>query len=219
MRLLMRFLKGPEVRYISHLDMQRLFQRALRRAGLPVGYSQGFHPHMLLSFASAMPLGLCSRGEYAEIQLEQETAPETAMERMNAVLLPGVRILACRRMEEAEPAVGGRIARAEYTLYPEAETDVGQILADFAAREEIILSKKTKKGMADINVRPMIHALFEQQGRIQATLSCSNSENLRADKLAELLQEEAGIPIGQIWREKIWIAVEGHLEEPLEIEE
>ena len=56
MRLLMRFLKGPEVRYISHLDMQRLFQRALRRAGLPVGYSQGFHPHMLLSFASAMPL-------------------------------------------------------------------------------------------------------------------------------------------------------------------
>ena len=98
MKLLMRFSKGPEIRYISHLDMQRLFQRALRRAKLPVGYSQGFHPHMLLSFASAMPLGLCSRGEYAEIQLEQQTVPAAAMAQMNEVLLPVSRILACRQM-------------------------------------------------------------------------------------------------------------------------
>lgn len=219
MKLLMRFSKGPEVRYISHLDMQRLFQRALRRAKLPVGYSRGFHPHMLLSFASAMPLGLCSRGEYAEIQLERETVPDAAMERMNESLPPGVRILACRRMEENEPSVGGRIAQAEYTLYPESTANIGRILADFAAREEIVISKKTKKGMADVNIRPMIHTLFEQEGCIKATLSCSNSENLRADKLAELLQEYSGIHIGQIWREKIFVMAGNRLEEPAEMGE
>ena len=219
MKLLMRFSKGPEIRYISHLDMQRLFQRALRRAKLPVGYSQGFHPHMLLSFASAMPLGLCSRGEYAEIQLEQQTVPAAAMAQMNEVLLPGARILACRQMEEKEPSIGGRIAQAEYTLYPETAADIRQALADFTALAEIVISKKTKKGMADVNVRPMIHQLFEQDGCIKATLSCSNSENLRADTLAGLLREYLGIHIGQIWREKLFIMEGTSLQEPAEIGE
>ncbi len=219
MKLLMRFYKGPEVRFISHLDMQRLFQRALRRAKLPVEYSQGFHPHMLLSFASALPLGVCSRGEYAEVQMEQQVEPNEVMRRLNQVLLPGVSILACRIMGEKEPSIGGILALAEYTLLPEKEQDIGQILTDFMAQEELIIEKKTKKGMAKVNIRPMIHNLLWENGQMKATLRCSNSENLRADKLAQLLQEQTGICIGQIWREKIWITANERMEEPLEMDE
>ncbi len=62
MKLLLRLEKGEKVKYISHLDMQRLFQRALRRAKLPCAYSQGFNPHMLVSFACALSRGRMLKG-------------------------------------------------------------------------------------------------------------------------------------------------------------
>ena len=75
MKLLLRLEKGEKVKYISHLDMQRLFQRALRRAKLPCAYSQGFNPHMLVSFACALPVSVCSKAEYAEVVLERFVSP------------------------------------------------------------------------------------------------------------------------------------------------
>lgn len=217
MKLLMRFLKGPEVRYISHLDIQRLFQRAVRRAKIPADYSKGFHPHMLLGFAGAMPLGLCSRGEYMEVQLEAEMEPQEAMRRLNEVLPPGVQVLACRKMAEGEAAVGARMVLAKYSLYLEKPQEAEAVLAAFLAKEEILLEKKTKKGMAKVNVRPMIRELFLEDEKITAVLACSNAENLRADKLADLLRGE-GLCIGQVWRESIFTAEEGRLAEPIGIE-
>ena len=215
MRLLMRFQKNEEVKYISHLDMQRLFQRALRRAKLPCAYSQGFNPHLLISFAAALPVGVCSESEYVEVQLEKFIHPLECMKRLNEVLPNGVRVTNATEPKDTYPNVGSVIAIAEYTLIPEKADDYTQILKDLLALDTIEIEKKTKKGMAKVNVRPMIHRLSLIDGNILATLSCSNSENLRADKLQEIL-EGKGIKIEKAVRKSIFIINNGNIEEPLE---
>ncbi len=204
MRLLMRFEKNEDVRFISHLDMQRLFQRALRRAKLPCQYSQGFNPHLLISFACALPVGVCSCAEYVEVQLEKFVHPQECMYRLNEVLPLGVRILNAVEPDDSYPNVGSVIALAEYCFTPSEDKDYTDTLKGLLILDLIEIEKKTKKGMANVNVRPMIHRLSYVDGMIKATLSCSNSENLRADKLQEIL-EANGIGIIKAERTALFI--------------
>ena len=213
MRVLLRLTKGEEIQYISHLDMQRLFQRALRRAKLPCAYSNGFNPHVLLSFACALPVGVCSNAEYAEVQLEKFVPPTEVMNRLNAVLPDGVRVLNATEPKDDYPLVGSVIALAEYSLEPEKDADEAIIRA-LLAEKEIKIEKKTKKGMAEVDVRGLIAGLHVHENTVKATLATSNTENLRADKLAELLAAR-GMPIKKITREKLFVIVNGQLEEPL----
>ena len=78
-----KFTKGEEVKFIGHLDIMRLFQRAIKRAKLPVAYSQGFNPHQLLSFASPLTLGATSEGEYGDIEMAEKIEPYIVMQELN----------------------------------------------------------------------------------------------------------------------------------------
>lgn len=217
MKLLLRLEKGEKVKYISHLDMQRLFQRALRRAKLPCAYSQGFNPHMLVSFACALPVGVCSKAEYAEVVLERFVPPTECLARLNEVLPEGVRILNACEPKDTDPTVGSVIALAEYSFLLKNDGSVEDKLDSMLKKEEILIEKKTKKGFATVNVRNMIHSVKQKENMIFATLSCSNSENLRADKFREILLE-SGIETLSAVREKLFIISDGVLKEPLEIE-
>ncbi len=214
MRLLMKFQKKEDVKFISHLDMQRLFQRALRRAKLPCAYSQGFNPHLLISFACALPVGVCSDAEYVEVQLEKFVHPDECTIRLNEVLPDGVKILKSIEPDEVYPNVGSVIIAAEYTLTPENSENYADKLNGLLKKDTIEIEKKTKKGMAVVNVRPMIHRLSMVDGLIKATLSCSNTENLRADKLQEILESE-GIKIANVSRNSLFILNGNKIEEPI----
>lgn len=215
MKLLLRLEKGEKVKYISHLDMQRLFQRALRRAKMPCAYSQGFNPHMLVSFACALPVGVCSEAEYAEVVLDGFVPPCDATARLNAVLPDGVKILNAAEPKDTDPTVGSVIALAEYSFRLKSDASVEDKIASMLKKDEILIEKKTKKGFATVNVRNMIHRVKQQGNLIFATLSCSNSENLRADKFREILLNE-NIETLSATREKLFIISDGVLKEPLE---
>lgn len=215
MRVLMRFSKDDSIKYISHLDMQRLFQRALRRAKLPCAYSQGFNPHLLIGFACALPVGVCSESEYVEFQLESFVHPSECMKRLNAVLPSGVRILNATEPADSFPTVASVIALAEYTLVPKENRDFGEIISGLLAQPSIEIEKKTKRGMENVDVRPFIHRLKQTESGIKATLSCSNTENLRGDKLKEIL-EANGIGIASVTRNSIFIIHNNAIIEPLE---
>lgn len=217
MKLLLRLEKGEKVKYISHLDMQRLFQRALRRAKLPCAYSQGFNPHVLVSFACALPVGVCSKAEYAEVVLERFVSPTECMARLNEVLPDGVKILNACEPKDTDPTVGSVIALAEYSFMLKDSGSVQDKLDSMIKKEEILIEKKTKKGFATVNVRNMIHSVKQKGNMLYATLSCSNSENLRADKFREILLE-SGIETLSAVREKLFIISDGMLKEPLETE-
>ena len=92
-KIRVKYRKGEEVKFISHRDLMRAFQRALRRTGLPVAYSQGFNPHMKISWGNALKVGATSEGEYAELQIDGWIKPFELMDRLNKELPPGIAIL------------------------------------------------------------------------------------------------------------------------------
>ncbi|MDD5593746.1 MAG: TIGR03936 family radical SAM-associated protein [Candidatus Margulisbacteria bacterium] len=92
-KIKVKYKKGEEVKFISHRDLMRAFQRAIRRADLPVAYSQGFNPHMKISWGNALKVGAVSDGEFAEIQFELWVKPPELKDRLNRHLPKGLEIL------------------------------------------------------------------------------------------------------------------------------
>ncbi|NQU17159.1 MAG: DUF2344 domain-containing protein [Candidatus Saganbacteria bacterium] len=92
------YTKGGEVRFISHLDLMRVISRAIRRANLPIAYSQGFNPRMKMSFGQALKVGQSSGSEEAKLTFEEEISPQEVVDRLNLVLPNGVDVLTASRI-------------------------------------------------------------------------------------------------------------------------
>ncbi len=163
MRIIAKFEKREEVRFISHLDVQSLFQRAFRRANLPVAYSQGFNPHSLLSFATALTVGSTSCAEWMEIKMEQEVDPQAFLERINAQLPPGIAVVEARATDEKLPTLSALMAGAEYEVFLDFASPVELKALQKAAEElqggAIVVQKHTKAGLRKVDIRPQLYAL------------------------------------------------------------
>jgi radical SAM family uncharacterized protein/radical SAM-linked protein len=115
-RIRFSFQKGEEVRFLSHLEILRTFARALRRAALPISYSQGFHPQPRLTIAWALPVGVCGEAEFGEMELEGEALPSKIEDRLNRHLPSGLRVLRADLVPLASRALELTLSRALYTL-------------------------------------------------------------------------------------------------------
>lgn len=163
MRMLAVFTKGPEVRFVSHLDLQRLFQRAFRRAKLPLAYSQGFNPHPLVSFATALSVGMTSRGEYLDVTLTREMTPEEFISAVSAELPKGVEIVRAADMGESRKSLTSAMRSARYVSRVRFSEPVSRDALEAACRDllsgEIVVMKKTKGGIKPTDIRPMVREL------------------------------------------------------------
>ena len=97
LKLEVTFCKKGVLKYISHLDIVRLFQRAIRRAGLPVSLSEGYTPHYRISFGNALKLGVESESEMAVFTMEALVEPEEFRNKMNEKLPEGIKVLECKK--------------------------------------------------------------------------------------------------------------------------
>lgn len=159
MRLAVVFVKGPQVRFVSHLDVQRLFQRAFRRAKLPLAYSQGFNPHPLISFATALSVGMTSRSEYLDVTLTERMEPEAFINAVSPCLPEGVEIKEAFDMGESRKSLTSAMRTASYRAYVNFETEQSRESIESAAAKlmagEIVVQKKTKGGIKPVDIRPM----------------------------------------------------------------
>ena len=143
--------------YLSQLELQAVLERALRRAGLPLSFSQGFHPLPLLSFGRALPVGVESRAEWFALTLHQALAPEEVAARLDPLLPPGMSVLRVdavdksRRTEQAE-------AEAFSLSLPTAEENAAVVrcFADFAALTSFPHTRQTKNGPRSADLRPLL---------------------------------------------------------------
>ncbi len=160
MRIIASFCKCDEVRFVSHLDMQRLFQRAFRRAGLPLAYSKGFNPHPLLSFATALSVGYTSSGEYFDVMLTENVLTDEFIERVNSVLPEGVKIESAVDAGEFKTSLTTLMRSADYTVTLNFSCEIDKKMLEAAVEEllsgEIVVMKKTKGGIKPIDIRPML---------------------------------------------------------------
>ena len=117
MKVRIKFSKEGPVKFVGHLDTMRYFQKAIRRANLPVAFSGGYSPHMIMSFASPLGIGLTSDGEYFDIELTEAIDSKTAVKRMNEVSIEGIEIISFRKIPDDKKQTGMTIlAGADYLV-------------------------------------------------------------------------------------------------------
>jgi len=182
MRALIRFSKTGPARFISHLDLLRGMQRALRRAGLPVAYSQGFNPHMILSFATALSLGYESVCEVMDLKLQKDMRAQDVLSALNAALPPGLAALEARMVADGAPSLTPRIRFASYEA--RVPCDMRAKIADFLALPSCTAEKRGKKGTREVDIRPLVCALSqEEDGLVHMTLAHSAEQALNPELL------------------------------------
>lgn len=195
MRALIRFGKQPRLRFISHLDLQRFFQRAVNRTGLPIAYSQGFNPHPVMSFGSALALGWTSEYEVIDIKLSAPMGRKRTEDAVRAALPEDLPVLEVRMVEDRHAAPMAQVKASDYRVTLEGEDAravIDQIPA-FLSRETVSAVKKTKSGEKEINARPLVLALEPLEDGFNARLKLTEQESMKPDLLIALLAEMAGV--------------------------
>ena len=138
-RLRIRFSRGEDVKYISHLDLIRLWQRALNRAGIPLTYSRGFNPHPQISMALALAMGVTSEAELMDIYVDKFISPHNFTEALGQQLPHGVAIGGVYNTPLTIPSLQSQVRQAEYTVAVATDKTKDAIEADINA----LLDKQT----------------------------------------------------------------------------
>lgn len=217
--MLVQFQKGDIVRHLGLLDLQRTIQRALRRSGLPLAYSNGFNPHIVMSFASALSSGIPGDAELLDVSLRGETTEEECLAALNRVLPPTLKVTRVRLVEDRFPKVTAAMQQAQYriTLRGGETQKIVNALPAFLNESEIMALRKTKKSETMVNIRPMIHELtatydVEQDSAVWiARVSFVEAATLKPDLLMNTLAAyaEAELPRCEIRRTHLYGLVDG----------
>lgn len=195
MKMLVVFEKMGTHRFVGHLDLQRAMQRALRRSGLPVVYSQGFNPHLMLSFAAPLSVGVQGERELMEVPLSTSINQEDFLQKLNAVLPAGLKAKAAVLQEDKVAPAMARLAAAEYSLVPDSNLEeLGAALPGFLAQTSIPYLKKTKSGERMADLRPLIYNLRVKDNALLALLAVAEQGTAKPEQLLSCLCEFAGIP-------------------------
>lgn len=155
-KLRLRFTKRGRLRFISHRDFARAFERALRRARVPMAYSAGFSPHPKISYCGAVPTGVASEAEYLEIGLAKRCDPEAVRRALDESLPPGIDILEC--VESSGGSLPERIDTSEWEvrLPGVLEDEAAAAVAGFLAETEVFVERQTKDGKRLIDARAAV---------------------------------------------------------------
>ncbi len=176
-----KFSKGEEVKYISHLDLMRTIYRVVRRSGIPVSYSHGFNPHQEISFGAPLPLGVTSEAEYVDIKLEKDVLPENIVKMFNSEAPPGIKMFTGEVLSPGTKSAMALVTHSEYRLsivipYDDID-DIGEretkfLIEKFAEKltmflnqNEIFVTKFNKKTKQEktVDVKPLlIESHFEE---------------------------------------------------------
>lgn len=182
------------MRFISHLDMTRFMARLIRRAELPVWYTEGFNPHLYMTFALPLSLGFESEYEVVDIRiLDDDYDISVLSEKLNAVCPPYINFFGA-----AEPTKkAGDVTAAEFKIVFDDNGDIAKNLNDFLARDSIVVLKKTKKGgEKEIEVADKIHSFSIDSSsgntNLNITLPAGSTENLNPELFLNKFFEENG---------------------------
>ncbi len=189
-----KYKKEDEMIFISHLDLQRLLQRAFRRAKINLSYSEGFNPHPKMSYGNALALGVESQGEYVDIEIEDDIEVKEFLERINEQLPDGIKFVKGQEIDPKTPSLSSTIVYGEYIFnidleVPLSKEFVKSRVLNFVKSKEIIITKKNKKGKkVEVDIRPMIRnfdlvSLDDNRVTFVSTIATGSKANLNINIL------------------------------------
>lgn len=168
MNIRIKFQKYGVMKFVGHLDMMRYFQKAIRRAGIDISYSEGYSPHQIMSFAAPLGVGVTSDGEYFDIEVRSSKSSRESLEDLNRVMVEGISVLEYKKLPDTAKTAMSLVAAADYLLYAGEEQKelfssperLRQQIHDFyEGQQEILITKQTKKSRMELNLKPLIYEM------------------------------------------------------------
>ncbi|MBR5994629.1 MAG: TIGR03936 family radical SAM-associated protein [Lachnospiraceae bacterium] len=189
MKVRFKFSKHGVLKYIGHLDLMRYFQKAFRRTDIEVLYSKGFSPHMIMSFAQPLGVGVESDGEYFDVEVADEEDISTMVAKLNEQMAEGVVILDVVKLPEKFTNAMASVAAADYELNFYKESPLSTALLDkYKAADAVTFVKTTKTGEHIINVKEFVFDIaLKDDATLFVTVDASSAGNLKPANLLEAL--------------------------------
>ena len=191
MKARIKFRKYGVMKFIGHLDVMRFFQKVMRRADIPIAFSGGFSPHMIMSFANPLGVGVTSDGEYFDIELTEEIDMQAAVERMNETVVEGIEVINMVPISDDKKQTGMSIvAAADYLSslkngeFPE---DWKEKAEGFMSQPSISIVKKTKKSEKEVDIKPMIYKFEVRDDSVYMLVATGSVENLKPELVMQAL--------------------------------
>ncbi len=221
MTVRIKFAKYGNLKFLSHLDVMRFFQKAIRRAGIDVKYSEGFHPHQLMSFAAPLGVGQTSEGEYFDLELNSMESTDAVLEALNAQMPEGFKIIHVSLLPPTPPqtrkeSLMALVKASDYLVLRKGLKDLPLTNDDFLCKfrefvkePEILAIKTTKVGDTEINLAPFIYDVkydvkpteltekYDNNLCIYVMLSAGNENHIRPELLMKAFHDYAGIEYDQ----------------------
>lgn len=223
MKLRCEYRVESELRFLGNFDMMHLMERSLRRGQIPFALTEGFNPHIRLSMGTVLPVGLCGRREYFDLELRAPLAPQELVARLNAVLPPTLQLTQAAVLPERYSSLMQSINAAAYVFSLDVTPAELNALRDrIAASESLVVASRGKKKNQMKDLRP---GLYQLEARDEPPLpsllllvSVNEPLNVRYDELREMLTAQ-GLARAQIidcYREGNYIRLGEHFYTPLE---
>ena len=198
MNIRMKFKKHGCMKFIGHLDIMRYFQKAIRRADIDIAYSEGFSPHMIMSFAAPLGVGLTSEGEYVDLQVNSCASSKAAVDALNSVMVDGMEVVSFKLLPENVKNAMSSVAAADYFVkWREgyAPENWEEKFNTFLQKEEMLIVKKTKRSEAEVDLKPMLYKTELRDGGIFMQTACGSVNNLKPELVMEVFAKDAGIEL------------------------
>ncbi len=199
-KIRIKFAKYGVMKFIGHLDIMRFFQKAIRRAGIDIKYSEGFSPHQIMSFAAPLGVGLESTGEYLDIEVRSITTTEAMKDALNRVMVEGMEILSVGILPATAGNAMASVAAASYRLHSLTGNfgiqNLEEVLKAFYAQEAIPYTKETKKSVLKLDLKQGIYEISaEGTAAVRMTVNASSSGNIKPSMVFEKLCAFARVEI------------------------
>ncbi len=196
MRIRITFSKQGALCYTGNLDLHRLWERAARRAELPLAYSQGFHPQPKINLAAALPLGFSSRCEVMDMKLETDISLDDLPARLQATLPPDIQVLKAEQVDDNAPALQTQVDSAEYEVTLTEAVSGSDLKRKIDSVMEAISLPRERRGKS-YDLRPLIHELAlapvplpegeSQEIKIYMRLSARDNATGRPEEVLDVL--------------------------------
>ena len=191
-KLRLRFEKTGRAVYISHLDLMHTMQRAFNRAGLPLKYSEGFNPHPQIAIALPLSVGTGSLCEIMDFKLKEETDLAALPEKLTAVMPEGIRVLEAYEPERKVAELKWLQIQGRFDYDERDPAEMAETLRYFYKSDCIVITKKTKRGMGETDIRPGIREISFTAGDKEVNITCilsAQEPTINPELLAEALRQ------------------------------
>lgn len=195
MKIRIKFSKKGVIKYIGHLDLLRYFQKALRRTDIDVIYSKGFSPHMIMSFAQPLGVGVESEGEYFDLEISDSVDVSCVLDKLNATMAEGVEILKVTVLPEKAVNAMASVKAADYVVTFK-ETLPAKLYDTYKQSDRLDYTKVTKTGEHILDLKTFTYDFkVLSENSVFMRVDCSSSGNLKPGTLLECLFEKCGYSI------------------------